>query len=369
MNFKQPNSKYKAIGINIYGGGFTLGTLNHFKVLGQWEEIKLGKRTFEMNFEGLIPRPLQLKDWPVKEHMAKVDFVFANPPCAPWSQANNHKGKTRESRFEDWRLALTRSTMEAAVALRPRVFISESVEAAYNVGVAHYDQYVELWMRAGYAVTFFLTDALLHGAPCKRRRFHFCAHDVALQLGDVPVIDRPKTVRETIGDLAKDKTFGTIPLHEYRKPADEHQGYLMPFVPPGGKLQILVNKLDALGKIYEGQRPGFLMRRLIWDTVAPTMVGFDFIHPDGKRWITFREAMRLCTYPDTFMAHSAIEAVDTVLPIIGDFLAGVAKKSIIKAGNQKVEHKVVDWRPYGMKYHPSRVHGKPFEYVIPPKYA
>lgn len=40
--FKSRKRRYKAIGINIYGGGFTLGALNHFEVLGQWEEFKLG---------------------------------------------------------------------------------------------------------------------------------------------------------------------------------------------------------------------------------------------------------------------------------------------------------------------------------------
>lgn len=55
--------KLKALGINIYGGGFTLGVLHHFDVIGQWEEINLGRRTFDLNFGGRIPRPLKREEW------------------------------------------------------------------------------------------------------------------------------------------------------------------------------------------------------------------------------------------------------------------------------------------------------------------
>jgi len=341
--FKQKKRKYKALGINIYGGGFTLGVMRHFEVLGQWEEINLGKKTFDMNFDGLY-RPLKLEEWPIKEHRGKVHLVYANPPCAPWSLANTHPGKTRESRFEDKRLALTKHTYEAALQIRPDVFISESVEAGYNIGASHYDQYIEMWLKAGYAVTFFLSDAILQGAPCMRRRFHFIAHRYKLQLGKPPSIIRATTVEEAIHDLQEVK--GQVPLHEFR-PINEHILKVAKVTPPGTPLYRSIPRV----KNYQGPGIGFLVKKLIWDAPAFTMVGFNYIHPLQHRWITFREAMRLCTYPDGFMAHSAVEAVDAVLPAVAEFLALVAKRTIEKAESVKPEFNLIDWRPLARGHH------------------
>ena len=341
--FKSRKFKHRAVGINIYGGGFTLGVMDHFNVLGQWEEINLGDRTFRKNFAGL-EHPLNLSDWPVKQHKG-IDFVYANPPCAPWSRANNRTGKTVESRFNDPRLALTNHSYAAAFAMQPTVFISESVEAAHSIGVEFYRQHAQRWLRAGYAVTFFLTDALLHGAPSQRRRFHFIAHRVALHLGDPPRLESPLTVRQAFNGLTDDN-FGEIAQHDFR-PACDHHVRLFKHVPPGGKLQELINRLPH----YDGPRAGFFNRRLQWHTVAPTMVGFDLVHPDGHRWITHREALRLCTYPDDFIAHNPTEAVDAVLPAVGRFLAKVVKYSIIDGKPAERKLTTIDWRPLGRKFH------------------
>ena len=346
--FKQKKRKYKALGINIYGGGFTLGVLKHFEVLGQWEEINLGKRTFDMNFKGL-PRPLNLSDWPVKDYVDKVDFVYANPPCAPWSSANMHVGKTNESRFFDKRLELTRHTYETAIKLRPKIFISESVEAGYNIGASHYDQYTEMWLKAGYAVTFFMSDAILQGAPCTRRRFHFIAHQHKLQLpAKPPIIERAVTVAETIHDLQD--LNAKVSLHEYRK-INTDILKVAKLTEPGVSLRKTLTKMPN----YDGVGIGFLVKRLMWDAPAFTMVGFNYIHPLQDRWITFREAMRLCTYPDTFMAASAVEAVDAVLPVVAEFLALTAKKTIQKAETYPVEFKFIDWRSAAKGFHISDV--------------
>lgn len=356
--FSPSKRKMKALGINIYGGGFTLGVLPHFEVVGQLEEIDLGKRTFDMNFHG-IHRPLSIDDWNISQYHRKIDLVYANPPCAPWSSANTHAGKTIASRFEDWRLTLTEHTMKAAMEIEPAVFISESVENAFNIGVSHYDPYVEAWMKRGYSVTMFLTDAILHGSPSARRRFHFIAHKHELQLGKMPLPERPMTVRDAIGDLVHDSTIGQVPLHEFPSTSPDYT-HLLAHVPPGGMLAVVLNNLPG----YTGARASFLVKRLIWDAPAFTMVGFSFIHPDGKRFITFREAMRLCTYPDNFMAHNPTEAVDTVLPIIGDYLAKVAKRTIAAAKPRKPQFEVIDWRPYGLKWHVRHMKGGNSKYDL-----
>ena len=128
-----------AVGINIYGGGFTLGALEHFDVQAQLEEIDLGKDTWDLNFgHTAIHRPLKLEQWNAKQYRG-VEYVFANPPCAPWSAANMRPGFTNDKRFNDWRLILTKHTMDAGQEIKPQVFISESVENAYNIGASHYE--------------------------------------------------------------------------------------------------------------------------------------------------------------------------------------------------------------------------------------
>lgn len=61
--------------------------------------------------------------------------------------------------------------------------------------------------------------------------------------------------------------------------------------------------------------------------------------------------MRLCTYPDTFMAHNAVEAVDAVLPVVGEYLARTAKRTIGKAEYCQPEFTTVDWRPLAKNMH------------------
>src|SRR5437660_3050623 len=98
----------RALGINIYGGGFTLGVKNAgFKILAQWEECDAGSKTFDLNrryFSG-IPRPLRYADWPLAD-TGKVHLIYANPPCAPWSSANTRSGMTASVRRADPRLAM-----------------------------------------------------------------------------------------------------------------------------------------------------------------------------------------------------------------------------------------------------------------------
>lgn len=332
----------KAIGINIYGGGFTLGVMKHFEVLGQWEECKLGMKTFDMNFEGIY-RPLELNQWPVEAYAGAIDLVYANPPCTPWSTSTGLLGATIHNRKYDKRLQLTVHTMEAALELKPKVFISESVENGYNIGKSYYDDFKKLWMDQGYSVTYFLNDAILQGAPCVRKRFHFIAHKDKLQL-DLPVLKLPRTVRDAIEDLVV--IDQRISHHEFK----DHRPYiksLLDDIPEWGLAKDAQNR----SKFYEGPKFNFFIRKLAWNFPAPTMVGFEFLHPIRNHWITYREALRLCTYPDTFTIYNPVEAIDAVLPVVSEFLALTAKKTILKAESLKQSFEIIDWRPLAKQFH------------------
>src|SRR5678816_4259172 len=97
----------RALGINIFGGGFTRGVIDAgFEVLEQWEESgDIHRRTFDANFAGKIRRVVGRGNWNMLD--VEPHLVYANPPCAPWSAAS-----VRPGGVDDDRLAMTRQTME-----------------------------------------------------------------------------------------------------------------------------------------------------------------------------------------------------------------------------------------------------------------
>ena len=103
-----------AVGVHIFGGGLTLGMSQHLDILGQWEEGPWGAKTFELNFPN-IPHPLTMSEWPIATHQGKVNVLYANPPCAPWSMAGGRLG------LNDPRLQFTKNCAELALKLKPAI--------------------------------------------------------------------------------------------------------------------------------------------------------------------------------------------------------------------------------------------------------
>ena len=97
----------KALGTYIFAGGFTLGVSKHFDVDAHFESKPgLYKKTFKANFPD-IPVYEGEDDWPRKKFKNKIDFVYCNPPCAPWSNlggAQKGAGAWRDDpRIKCWR--------------------------------------------------------------------------------------------------------------------------------------------------------------------------------------------------------------------------------------------------------------------------
>lgn len=337
-------ARLNALGINIYGGGFTMGVSDHFNVIGQWEEITLGRDTFTMNFPHIF-RPLKREDWPVEDHIGQVPFIYANPPCVAWSAASTTKKIKHHQRQGDLRLKLTHSTMTTALRINPQIFISESVENAYNIGKEHYHYYRDLFIEDGYHVTYFLTDAIIHGAACKRRRFHFIAHRYRLPFV-VPNMEgfKPTTVRDVIGDLEHTVGQNGDRHHQEADTRWKHKPYF-PEVLPGKPL--------CFHPICQtpGYRSTFLIKRFLWDAPSHTLVGLEYIHLNGTRLITHREGLRLLSFPDTYFFARVIDAVDTVIPLIGRYLGAIAEEALEERDPIAPGFTVVDWRPLGKPYH------------------
>lgn len=234
----------------------------------------------------------------------------------------------------------------------PDVFICESVENAYNFGLDYYHAHVRKWMEKGYSVTLLLTDGVLHGLPSTRRRFHFIAHRYELQLQDPDMRDfSPLTVRDTIWDL-RDR-MGEVSLHhtgQRRGCGIASPPSFWRKVPVGMGLRRV--EIQHGIKSRTGGNSSVFARRLAWDAPASTLISLaHLIHPDGRRLLTWRESLRLLGFPDWFITRRDKEAVDTVTPTMGEYLAGIARKAIQKAKKVRdPKYDVVDWRPYGVQF-------------------
>ena len=335
----------KAIGIDIFGGGFTVGVRKAgFEVLAQWEECGAGRKTWDLNaaryFQG-IARPLTHREWDV---MLAADLVYANPPCAPWSAANTKLGMTPELRSKDPRLAMTERAMLAGQAISPKVFVLETVARGYTLGRAYYDKWAEQWLELGYGVTYYLTDALLLGVPSTRQRFHFIAHRNEVNLPE-PYMKTfmPKTCSMAIGDLVD--RFGHVTHHVPKRIGRDYW--------------------EAMEKCEQGEllvnhrpRSGFLLRRMVWDAPGYTQVNVDshLIHPLRPRFLTWREGLRLCGYPDDFVLHQSEPhaATQAVLPMVGEHLGRIALDSMDN-GRAQNELEIVDHRDLAKPYRPGEV--------------
>jgi site-specific DNA-cytosine methylase len=352
--------KYDALGINIFGGGFTLGVLQskHFNVIGQWEQCDAGAKTFDMNpqyFKG-IWRPLLSSQW---DPFMSPHFIYANPPCAPWSGANTRKGMTVDVRRKDPRLAMTSLTMETAMALRPRAFALETVARGYSMGREYYDSYAEQWIKLGYGVTYYLTDALLLGVPSTRSRFHFLAHKDELELTDTPNTVAnfvPRTVSMAVGDL--ETHFGHLP-HHFPKKMSRNAHELCRLTKQGR----LLNGTDdeeneelQWAVIACEWKPSFLNRRLVWDAPGFTLVNLEqHVHPRRPRFLTWREGLRLAGYPDDFMVAQPQGATQAVLPPIGKHIAEIVYNGLESGKKAQRDLNLIDHRDYAKPYRPGKV--------------
>lgn len=350
---------YKALGINVFGGGFTMGVrAAGFEVKAQWEECDAGKRTFDMNpkYFGGIHRPLRYEDWDFLGQ-PRYDLVYANPPCAPWSAANTRAGMTADMRRADPRLAMTARTMESAMVLEPRTFALESVARAYTMGRAYYDGWAQRWIDMGYEVTYYLTDALLHGVPSTRQRFHFIAAQRAVHVEE-PDMKRfmPKTVSGAIGDIMD--SFGQLSHHMPRRESPQAH-HLMGVVAQGRLLNGMDQRDDDVVQRAVEQctfKPSFLNRRLVWDAPGFTMVNLtQHVHPLRARRLTQREGLRLCGYPDDFVVAQSEGATQAVMPLAGMHVANVVRAALDRNNPSRRDLFVVDERDIAKPYRPGSV--------------
>jgi len=252
---------------------------------------------------------------------------------------------------------MTKRTMETSMALEPDFFALETVARGYSMGRGYYDGWAEQWIKKGYGVTYYLTDALLMGLPSTRQRFHFLAHRNELELDDVVDTKNfmPKTVSMAIGDLMDH--FGHLPHHiprrmsaaAHRLCAATREGRLLT-----GKDDKDNRELHAALAACEWA-PSFLNHKLVWDAPGFTVVNLEqHVHPRRPRFLTKREGLRLTGYPDDFLVV-AQGATQAVMPLMGKHIAELAADSIDCDTRAQADLRIVDHRDYARPYRPGSV--------------
>ena len=361
----------RAVGIHIYSGLWTLGWQDAgFDVVAQLEELTAGAETAKLNLgDRLLHHVGPLENWPLAQ-LRDTELVYANCPCAPWSAVG------RGLNLADPRVQYSHDAAIAALELQPSFFVLESVPRAWSPkgGRLFYEELAGLFQREGYGVTILFTNAVLHGAPQHRNRFHFIAHKLALNLQE-PVLERPMTVRDAIGDLEYSAVFGdtgvepAVANHVSKRPREKDLNTIQR-TRQGEGLDAGYRRAVAEG--LDAAKFRFIAGRFRYDAPAPVLLDIDCtVHPTQDRFLTVREGARLCGYPDDFVfvtsrhtrdgGHgvNSSELTQAVLPHIGRYLG----KQFLRALDAPEEHgltetRIIDHRPLAVPFAPSRYLGR-----------
>lgn len=328
-----------AVGAYIFAGLWTIGAQKHFGVLGHLEDGSFGTATARRNFK--FPVHEVQAEWPL-EDFDGVDYMFANPPCAPWSNANSFSSEWKDNPLT----ACMAKTMRAFKRLQPRVLMIESVRGAFTKGRPMIDAMAKEARALGYQVSHVFTDAQNHGVPQVRKRYFFVAHDVELKwpapsarvVTSQECLDRARKWKDQEG-LAKmpDRFVDMLPRLEpggkLRSLFDEENGIKDGEIPVGLETSRGTNGAE---KSIKG-RPSFLINRLHPTKPGNALTGSATkIHTTKDRFVTVAEMKSLCIVPEDFKFEGCLsskyaQVAKAVMPPVGEYVAAVAADGIKRA--------------------------------------
>ena len=286
-----------AVAQYVYAGGFTMGMMKHFNVLAHLEDPKpFAAEVIDINRHVLGPDleivPEGPNGWPLESFADKnVRLLYANPPCAPFSGLNPRS--VGEGWRQDTRVECIQKVVMNGLAMRPDVWMFESVPRLLTSGKELVDQCASVAMANGWSVTTFKHNTHLFGSVQTRKRVLFIAHRV--QLPEPEPLAIRKTVRDALGELAT--WLNGRPDDSWRW--TEPHANLNPLVPQGKKLrEIYLEKHPPGTPRPPGCVPSTMgSYRLYWDRPSPTMTGFLFMHPAEHRHASLKEMATLADWP------------------------------------------------------------------------
>jgi DNA (cytosine-5)-methyltransferase 1 len=332
-------TKPTALGCYIFAGGFTIGVRKHFDVLAHFEEGSYGVETAAHNIPELRGKIfIEPTTWPVADYAGRVDFVYGNPPCAPWSVCS--AGRRIPWRL-DPRVGCAQRLYGLLAGIQPKVWAFESVRPTFSKGRELIDEMVVKAADLGYTATALMVEGTRHGVPQRRPRFF-------LVLSKYRINWQPSNYRgvPTVGD-AFAKAFSSETVVDAGTPFFKK---LIRDTKPGQRCAALFNdryperiEEAAQAGTKVRQRPSFQNIRL--DATVPSCTltgGAKQIHPTLDRLLSVEESAALCGYPRSFKFLGSVtkryaQVAQAVMPPVGEYLARMVATAIAVKKPQPVK--------------------------------
>ena len=330
-----------AIGSYIFAGGFTIGVEESFKVLAHMEGGPYGVKTFKLNRPEIpvyqLPTP-----WPWEQYKG-VNFIYANPPCSPFSVAGRSIYYGKDNWRTDPRMACHDHCFELAYNLNPDAYCVESVPAAFTRGRELFDRRAEEAMSSGYAVTHLLEDARYFGIPQKRKRYMFIAHKHELVMANrnwqppVPLLPFLNDLPEA-GFFSPFKDPAKLELVKHTPQGRGTRGTWLELNPDQDKWQRSATGVKG--------RPRFCEYRAAPDRPMGAYIGNFVIHPTEHRFLGLEEVKAFCGFPHDWKFHDERKAFSEiargVLPPVGAWVARSIAQAILSGARATPSVRVLD---------------------------
>jgi site-specific DNA-cytosine methylase len=305
------------------------------------EEATFGVDTFRLNFPETTVH-LPYSEWPMRFAGEAPDWVYSNPPCAPWSRAGGSMQGGRDHWRSDPRVEHTLHSFDMLKRYRPRVWSWESVETTYSLGEDLIDDLTDQALALGYSVTYLLTDGQLHGLPQRRRRFFMVVHSVAIPWSQPtgPIV----TVEEALRDV-QPGWHGQM--------SDDWRA-VVSVLKPG---QYLRAKWEELNEVSTGYgirvagRPPYTIHRIRGNQVCSTITSMrSQLHWAENRYLGNAEVAALLGYPADYRWAGPEntwqnQMAKAVTPPVAEYLARNVRRGLELGVPTSNRVTVMDWRP------------------------
>ena len=287
--------------ISIFAGcgGSTLG----YRAAGFDERLavewdKDAVKTFERNFPGLPIYAGDVNDLSVDQCLelagldpGQLDVLDGSPPCQGFSTVGRRN-------TNDERSQLYRQFTRLLDGLQPQAFVVENVKGMLigSMQSIFLDMMAEL-RSCGYRVKAQVLNAMYFGTPQRRSRLIVVGfrNDLDMDPDHPKPQTAPVTFVEACGDFRGDR------------PDDR---YLLPMVKWLAKEQPRKWGTDkrVFKRITGKSTGGFSIHWADWHTVCGTITSeggwAGIVHPDRRRHLSLREAIRIGGFPDNFQFSS-----------------------------------------------------------------
>ncbi len=326
-----------AVGCYIYAGGFSLGVKKHFDVVAHLEDPKpYGNDVIKMNPDFLGALPVHAHpEWP----NLYPDLLHANPPCAPFSNANTRSFK-QDSWRNDPRIECWHNVAKYAIRNNVPFVAIETVPQAYSKAPGMLLDKADEFSYEGYQTMIFLHNAMFMGSCQNRPRLIFIASKYDIQLQEYTSLPT-----KNIGDKLDESLPYLHSPHNFSIKCNPKYQDCLDNTKPGKRLRDSWQELNPEEQRElneQGQvkgRPTFGVKRLNREDQMNVIVGYSIIHPEENRYLSIKEYQTLGDYPPSYYMPRKPSSMSLVArgvsSKVGEWVGATAKATLEHAQSTK----------------------------------